>query len=155
MSGQSMYWMHSMQSRLNDRANWPSGSWDHEPDRVEWIHQGIPCLMTRGGFGAWCGYAGVRPDHPLYGVPFDAPIMTTLDVHGNLTYSFKCHEHICHDAPGDDVWWLGFDCGHALDVAPGLETLLGREYPPIGTYKDLEYVRAEVNSLAEQLHDLR
>jgi hypothetical protein len=57
--------------------------------------------------------------------------------------------------PGEpaDVWWLGFDCGHAFDLAPGLAAMLGRaarEAMMRDTYRTLAYVRAEVEGLAEQ-----
>lgn len=58
---------------------------------------------------------------------------------------------ICH-LPGagepERVWWFGFDCSHAGDVAPGYE----RSYSDHGdVYRDIEYVKAEVRSLAKQL----
>lgn len=143
-----------------DRTGWTAGPWDGEPDRVEWRHAGVACLIVRSvSTGALCGYVGVPPAHPWHGLPFDVVEAST---HGGLSYSEKCSPPICHvPAPGepDDVWWLGFDCGHAEDVSPGLlvdsphmneiRKLMG------GTYKSVEYVRAEVNRLAEQLAALK
>lgn len=83
-------------------------------------------------------------------------------------------------APGrpSDVWWLGFDMGHAWDVLPGMDarlraigakpTLLGpsntititsEHLQRLGssddlslvTYKTVEYVRAECASLVQQV----
>lgn len=53
----------------------------------------------------------------------------------------------------DDVWWFGFDCMHAglSDHVPGLfMTPRLRELMP-GVYRDLAYVHAETERLAEQL----
>jgi hypothetical protein len=64
--------------------------------------------------------------------------------------------HVCHiPEPGasDRVWWLGFDCGHAGDYAPGIRSLLGpsrREEQ----YRDLAFVQSEVEALAHQLYHL-
>lgn len=88
-----------------------------------------------------------------------------VSVHGGLTYSAGCQENgpICHTpAPGepDNVWWFGFDCAHYMDLAPGLRAQL-RTLPGLGhdpdevhkedVYRDLAYVEAEVERLAEQL----
>jgi hypothetical protein len=62
--------------------------------------------------------------------------------------------HICHlpepDEP-DRVWWLGFDCAHSGDIAPAYDR---NRYGGIfgdGSYKRLDYVKRQVESLAEQL----
>lgn len=137
-----------------DKSGWGPGPWQTEPDRMEWKHNGTPCLMVRTPHhGAWCGYAAVPPGHPLHGVEYGDP---DVSVHGGLTYSNKCAGYICHvPAPGelDDVWWFGFDCAHSGDETPGSNAALGfRAYRGIGDeYRDLAYVRAEVERLADQL----
>jgi len=93
--------------------------------------------------------------------------MADIDAHGGLTYSAKCYGDICHvPKPGepDDVWWFGFDCAHAMDLAPGLEAIemsipairKRREEHPVpdryrDVYRDMAYVRKETEKLAEQL----
>jgi hypothetical protein len=143
-----------------DRSGWSKGPWDREPDREEWNHQGTPCLATRSQFGSWCGFAGVYPGHALYRVPYQS-VRNLVEVHGGLTYSDVCSGHVCHEAiptdPPGMVWWFGFDCGHAFDMSPGMEAYLHRldiGYAVSGIYRDLDYVRAEVQALAEQLHEL-
>lgn len=131
-----------------DRSKWGSGPWDGEPDRVEGKHAGLPTLALRNPMGGWCGYVAVPPGHPFHGQPYDEHY--DLDVHGGLTYSDRCDgSRICHiPKPGepDDVWWFGFDCGHSSDLLPGM-----RDYGFGGTYRTLDYVRAEIQKLAEQL----
>ena len=94
-----------------------------------------------------------------------------LNVHGGLTYSGRCKGVICHPSP-EPTFWFGFDCLHAWDLAPGNLTLskemsakhpkdgLWDEHltysPTTGTdgdkdYKNVQYVKAEVESLAQQL----
>jgi len=140
-----------------DKSNWPRGPWDDEPDRVEFEHAGLPCLMIRHPrHGNYCGYAAVPPGHPLHGKDYDTP---EVDVHGGLTYADKCQGDICHvPKPGEpeDVWWFGFDCAHGGDRAPGLEADLREAGIPRlsdygEVYRDLSYVRAETEKLAEQL----
>ncbi len=145
-----------------DRSGWPAGLWDDEPDRLEFEHAGLPCLLNRGPMGVWCGYVAVPPGHPLHGMGYDEP---DVDVHGGLTYSDKCQGPICHvPKPGepDDVWWFGFDCGHAFDLSPrllmlaragkwGLEVRHNEPAWMRETYRDMGYARRETERLAEQL----
>lgn len=107
--------------------------------------------------GHWCGYVAVPPGHPLHGKDYDA---VGADVHGGLTYANQCSGDICHvPAPGepDDVWWFGFDCAHCWDFRPGHAALMESVGIPTPdwdreeVYRDLAYVRAECESLAEQL----
>jgi hypothetical protein len=142
--------------KQTDRTNWKPGPWDNEPDRIEFEHEGFPCLMTRGPIGAWCGYVAVPPTHPWHGVDYwpdeKHPVMD-VSVHGGLTYASSCYGQICHvPKPGDtdDVWWFGFDCAHAYDETPYVGTY-GSSY---GTYRDVAYVKAEVEKLATQLKEV-
>ena len=150
--------MESTQDRWIDRTDWTCGPWDNEPDRVEWRYLGMPCLIVRGPSSALCGYVGVSPGHPWHGMGYDD---IDVSVHGGLTYSNKCQAdgHICHVAkPGepDNVWWIGFDCAHAWDLKPNYGATvkrLGAVFFPMTdeVYRDLGYVRAQVESLARQV----
>lgn len=143
-----------------DKSDWGDGPWQQEPDRVDWHHAGLPCLMVRGPLtGSWCGYVGVPPSHPCYGKGYND---LDVEVHGGLTYAAACDgERICHvPAPGesDETFWFGFDTGHSWDVSPAMDARI-RSYglPPSSglidgtTYKDVAYVRAETEKLADQL----
>lgn len=98
-----------------------------------------------------------------------------LNVHGGLTYANKCSGKICHvpkSGEPDDVWWFGFDCAHAGDFQPAYHAKYkNRGYPfnggeydharalaandwSIETYRTLDYVREQANSLADQLASL-
>ena len=123
-----------------------------EPHLTEWQAHGLACLVVRNPYlKAFCGYVAVAPGHPLHGLDWtDAhTIVDDLRVHGGLTYTGKSTPLICHPHEPDNAWWLGFDCAHAYDLVPGLP---GLDSPLMGgQYRDIAYVRAEVESLAEQL----
>ena len=141
------------------------GPWNNEPDKAVWVDEatGLDCMIHRGRIGVLCGYVGVGPDHPFHGKEYDS---FDIDIHGGLTYADGCQEgddpaiNVCHvPQPGrpDDVWWFGFDCGHAWDFAPGLAlTLRKLDGPDVfvdTVYRDFDYVKTEVESLAKQLKE--
>lgn len=144
-----------------EKEHWGDGPWQDEPDRVAWRHgTGLPCLVKRGPSGALCGYVAVPPGHPAHESDYD---VVNVRVHGGLTYAASCDGDedtgICHvPEPGepDNVWWLGFDCAHAFDLCPatvGFMRSKGEAWLLIGgeVYRDLAYVRTEVEALAGQL----
>lgn len=156
-------------SYVIDKSMWGDGPWQTEPDRVDFEHAGLPCLLLRNHAGTWCGYAAVPPGHPLHGKGYDD---LDVEVHGGLTYASACRDRICHvPKPGepDDVWWFGFDCGHYRDFSPGIDALLrsirsrsqdehydhatavAAQNRLVEVYRDLAYVRAETERLADQL----
>lgn len=149
---------------------------------------GLDCLIVRNHYGALCGYVGVPPGHPWHGRdyadtvrdavidPWDGSIDALVNVHGGLTYASDCQEDaaeakgICHVPPPGrpgGVWWFGFDCNHAFDLAPGFELhmreldarhALGPAKPwlddsglPLVKYRTISYVREECANLARQL----
>lgn len=133
------------------------GPWMAEPDRVEFKHAGLDCLLSRNRFGVWCGYVAVTKQHPAFGARYDD---VKVDVHGGLTYSDECSGHICHATEDDDkAYWFGFDCGHCYDLSPGMEVIdkqiqkrIGKRFAaPEKIYRDLTYATEETQKLAEQL----
>jgi hypothetical protein len=133
------------------RARLPEGPWQTEPDRVNWKHKGLDCLMVRNdNFLHWCGYVGIPKSHPFYGKDYnDVPV----DVHGGLTYGKTCDNFVCHipeKGSDDDIYWLGFDCAHYGDLAPGMSFAFPSSMSD-DQYRDLEYVKKEVENLAELL----
>jgi hypothetical protein len=141
------------------KSEWGEGPWLTEPDHVDFEHLGYPCILHRNKHGSWCGYVGVPADHPWFGKGYDD---VDAEVHGGLTYAEPCQGDVCH--PGNEPrHWLGFDCTHAFDKAPEMDAALASYKLPDGgsepckewfgepvTYKDLDYVKAETERLAEQ-----
>jgi hypothetical protein len=137
------------------RATWPEGPWTAEPDRIEWRCLGLPCLMVRSVVtGAWCGYVGVPPGHPYHGKGYAE---VDLSAHGGVTYADRCGGAVCHvpqAGESDDVFWFGFDCAHAWDDSPmmhrgGMSRVVSASAR--WAYRDVRYVKNEVERLAEQL----
>jgi hypothetical protein len=139
----------------SDRTKWPSGPWDNEPDKLNWIDPatGMDCMIVRNHMGALCGYVAVTRSHRFYGKSYDDPGLETVCVHGGLSYADACNSSICH-APEqgrpDDVWWFGFDCCHGWDAYPSMY-----KYQTINhereIYRDIPYVKAQCERLAAQL----
>jgi hypothetical protein len=48
--------------------------WETEPSHLDFEAEGLPCAMRRCIYGSWCGYVGVGPEHPLYGLPYNHPL---------------------------------------------------------------------------------
>jgi hypothetical protein len=120
------------------------GPWNDEPNREEFKHAGLDCLLLRGPMGAWCGYAAVKPGHKLYKKPYSE---ADVRVHGGITYAEECQGEICHETEEEDkVWWFGFDCAHAFDLVPLMPFKQDHSI-----YRDIAYVRDETKRLAEQL----
>ena len=157
--------MKTIEYRTIDKSTWGDGPWLTEPDKVQYPDEatGLPCLIVRNRLGSLCGYVGVDEGHPL----FQSHDTDHLDVHGRVTFHGMCidgpeGEMICHipdDGEPDHVWWIGFDCGHFMDVSPAMllrerELFPGVPFPefPEQRYKTLEYVKDEIAQLAQQIH---
>jgi hypothetical protein len=52
-----------------------SNPWENEPDSLDFEAEGLKCAMRRNErYGVWCGYVGVPPEHPLFGLPYNQPL---------------------------------------------------------------------------------
>ena len=138
----------------------PPGPWQEEPDRVDFKHNGLYCMVHRNGSGAWCGYVAVSRSNPAFGHHYDD---ISVSVHGGLTFADRCGGHLCHMGPSKALWWVGFDCSHFMDLSPVLEAARltvssFRQLHPDGFlgmhYRDLGYVMKETHQLAAQVSGL-
>jgi hypothetical protein len=166
-----------------DKTAWGPGPWQEEPDKLQWVDSetDLDCLIVRGPVGALCGYVGVPPEHPWHGIDYNAHTLgqgrpddqeewkwcvdAQIEVHGGLTYSSLCQEGedervgICHVPVAGrpaDVFWFGFDCGHAWDIAPVMDMRMREAgqppfHEPCTAYRTVGFVRRECEQLAEQL----
>ena len=91
-----------------------------------------------------------------------------------ITYADECAGNICHvprEGEPEHVWWFGFDCGHVGDFSPEMDDpesdhnqKMDALYPDWNArhaaysankvYRDIDYVKAETERLAEQLREL-
>jgi hypothetical protein len=146
--------MRTLEYTTIDKSNWPQGPWTLEFDKKQWQDEatGLPCLIVRNkGGGHLCGYVGVTKDHPLFRVGY-ADVDLNESPHGGLTFSDHCQPNseedgICHlveEGEDDQVWWLGFDCAHCMDLSPAYSF-------SDGAYRNVEYVANECRALALEL----
>ena len=145
-------------SEICKNANRP-GLWTNEPDFIEWEDKetGLKCQIIRQRTGGnLCGYVGVNKDSKIHGLDYHCPIFVedletgqglyrdgvtqAINVHGGITFSGRFN--------GDDkTWWFGFDCSHYGDYVP----IRPRDWVSGGVYRDWDYVKDEVESLARQI----
>lgn len=170
--------MQAKEYRTEDKSTWGPGAWQSEPDKAQWQDEetGLPCLMVRNRGGALCGYVGVPDTHPWHGKDYSACVKgcgkdwcehtpeSAIRVHGGLTFADACadtddEEHgICHvpDAgEPDNVWWFGFDCSHSGDLSPQYMANFDWYGFRDGAYRDFDYLKSQVASLAHQLAAVR
>ncbi|MFX4303032.1 hypothetical protein ACOJUR_12370 [Alicyclobacillus tolerans] len=105
-----------------------------------------------------CGYVAIPQDHPWYGL---SSFVINADVHGGLTFSRFGHAKECENHPdykpatdekGRKLWWVGFDTAHAGDLIP-FEMEQGRWIDPTVEYRNFDYVKEQVQKLAEQAEE--
>ncbi|GBQ39043.1 hypothetical protein [Komagataeibacter europaeus] len=147
-----------------DKQPFGPGPWDNEPDKTQWQDKatGLPCLIKRNPeLGILCGYVGIPPQHPLYGLTYDdMPDAVHEAAHGGLTFTGGCSHgdeatSICHipdDGEPDTVWWLGFDCGHWGDLKPVFAQM--KRHSPRGDYRDRAYVEGVCARMAQVLQQM-
>jgi hypothetical protein len=131
-----------------DRSSWGAGPWDDEEDLYVWEHAGLLCVVWRQPtMGSLNGYVGVKSGELLHGKGY-SEMESEIEVHGGLTFAGDL-------SGGFEQWFFGFDCNHYQDFAPGMGSIISAgPRIPKGVYRDLAYVRSEVNRLAEQVTKL-
>ena len=71
-------------------------------------YKGYPCVVLFQTTGFRTGYVGLPKKSKYYKKDFD---FIPVDCHCGLTYSAAGLYH----QNDENVWWIGFDCGHACD----------------------------------------
>jgi hypothetical protein len=135
---------------LFNKAKWKKGPWNDEPDLAMWVDvlSFYPCVARRGLFGEWCGYVGLPPHHPLYGVNRYDRVFEFIDVHNNITQSDISEDLSKLTMPPIAYWWLGFSCSGRNDFVPAQPIATESEY---NVYRTFEYVQGQIESLSSQL----
>lgn len=125
------------------------GPWSNEPDELNFIDEatGLECLIYRQPeFGNLLGYV-IIPEKSIPTFKGIELLDYTLDVHGGVSYSDFDYRR------GSGKYYIGFDCAHFGDWSPYMYSAhLSQEIR--GTYRDIEFVKAECIKLARQLKDL-
>ncbi len=113
-----------------------------EGDYFEWVNV-IECHIQRNKMGVWCGYTIIPNSFPRVASELSSEIL----VHGGITYESK-------DDDGNIK--VGFDCGHFDDFVPLMLNIPGvSDITFSGEYRNKEYVINEVNSMVEQILNLK
>lgn len=136
---------------MEQKLNFPTTpKWVTEPNTDVWTYREHSCVAIRNMLsGTWRGYVSVPKDHEAYGLYYDK---LTFHVHGGITFA---DSSLPPDSPVqcENVWWIGFDCGHGFDLYPYLDDKYLPLFAEVGAeYRDLEYVKQECNHLVDQLH---
>jgi len=116
-----------------------------EGDYFEFYSYNLKCYGSRGPLFAWNGYIEIPKIHGFYGKYNESGSGSGIMVHGGITYD-ECTE---------DILTIGFDCAHSGDFTPGFLYTLGERFKRDGdTYKDVEYIRTELESVSKQIHEI-
>ena len=139
-----------MTQTLYNKKDWTPGPWNEEPDLAVWVDADAyyPCVAKRGLFGAWCGYVGLFPSHPLYGSSRFDPAFEFIEVHNHVNMSNTSANLSLLATPALCHWWVGFSCtalGDFLPISPD------KKLTPHNVYRTFEYVQGQIDSLAAQL----
>lgn len=142
-----------------DKKAFHKGPWMSEPDICAWEHK-LPCLALRDmSLGIWRGFAALTEGHPFYGrimeelikIPQATEIF--LSTYGGISGVGRLPtEYARFDK---NYWWVSVATIHGGDLVPLLKMedvdanmakMMSNQ-----TYKNLKFIRREVNKLAESL----
>tara|TARA_R110000787_G_scaffold114620_2_gene224352 strand:+ start:237 stop:653 length:417 start_codon:yes stop_codon:yes gene_type:complete len=132
----------------SDKTEWVDGEWNDEPDELHWkTEAGLDGLICRNFGGSLCGYVGVPKEHIYFGTEYQE-VSYDITCHGGLTFSGDLNGFTLLSDYDDTLWWLGFDCAHGQDVCPKYYKDAFDMSFEEATYKNIEYVKKEVENLA-------
>lgn len=157
--------------RTINRAGWPAGPWDGEPDSLLWSEGEVRCAVYRTDMGSLCGYVGFPPGHGWEGVEGDdldsLPAGEELPSHRGFTYNEWCDGRVCVPVErgvcptcAGKRWVIGFDCAHSGDLIPRMARIFEHELkmaPPMlkdtDQYRTFPYARQLLVELAARAND--
>lgn len=133
---------------------------------LEWIHNGIQCVIFAISFGHRCGYVKVPVGNKYHNKSYNE--IEDIEIHGGLTYS---EPYLVEEPVKEDDWWIGFDCAHLNDIKD--PSIMSEEF--VGIFIDilnlvdvmfspeikeskmwtLEMVKAETERLADQIKEVK
>ena len=155
----------------------------HEPDYMHSCAFGLPFYLKRNWAKTWCGYVGIPPTHPHFGMNYSNTVKYTrwreLPIGGKSPISLflgsiekeddQVSLDILYDCPGgiswandhaagerpDGYWYFGFDCNHYNDYSPkrAMEELVEPWDFGDRHYRNIAYAIKGVTHLANQLSD--
>ncbi|MFB5619504.1 MAG: hypothetical protein ACE5RC_00025 [Nitrosopumilus sp.] len=153
------------------------GEWLDEPDQLEFTYNEFNCYIKRPFSGNLCGYVEIPEDNIFYNREcFKCyELYEKVSVHGGITFS----DFIFDEERQKKIFFVGFDCAHLGDYVPlvekykiqnlnhkkfrneifknvtkKLEKLEKLEKDILNgekTYKNIEFVTQELESLVDQI----
>ena len=127
----------------------------------DFMVDGYRCVIVGQKLGHRCGYIGLPKGHKYYGVGIHD---IKVDIHGGWTYASDNNEY---PVESDDLWWIGFDCGHwddgkDFELIKALASpeeyahlkIMESMFPTDGEVRTVEYVEQELRSAIKQLKEL-
>lgn len=146
-----------------NKQNFPPGKWLSEPDLCFWDNV-LPCLAIRDmAMGIWKGFVAVDEQHPFYNKPVSELIKTLeglevcTSVYGGVSGAGRLPPKYKEFAK--NYWWIGLETSHGGDLMPLLKW--DNSDPNMAkmistqTYKDLIFIRREVNKLAKYVSKMK
>ena len=131
-----------------DKSSWGEGEWQAEPDKAQWLSRRLACLITRRANGTLCGFVGVPAHHPYYQQSHEN---LALHAYGAVNFSGAQVVEDAHTSL-EKIWWFGFSCDHACDYQPAVHA--ATQSLDEGSYRNIQYVMGEVETLVIQLTSL-
>jgi hypothetical protein len=151
-----------------DKKGLPPGKWHNEPDFCYWERK-LPCLVVRDmGTGLWRGFVGINEDHPYYGKSLEELIRIPgatdiyLSVYGGISAAGRLPPKFKEFSK--NYWWVSIETCHGGDLVPMLrpEDMSDSNDPNVAkalvssqTYKDMKFIRNEVNKLSSLLSKVK
>lgn len=141
-----------------NKKNFPPGDWMKEPDYCEWVQNELTCLALRDmKLGMWRGFVALTKEHVYFGKTLqhivNEELFEYLDVHGGISVAGKLPPK--YKELNKDRWWMGFECALGEDLLPlaklDVNDALQASVLEQQTYKDIHFVRREINYLAKKL----
>lgn len=136
------------------------GPWMDEPDHVEFKSHGMPCILMRSLISfTWCGYVALSKNHPYFKKDYNK---IPVKVHGGLTFG---SHFLRPDINDENLYWIGFDCGHLFDFLPIFMSRLKnditdhhdlfRRLSSECQYRTFDYAMEQVINLAKQMSQVK
>lgn len=146
-----------------NKNNFPPGKWSSEPDLCYWENI-LPCLAIRDmAMGIWKGFVAIDEAHPLYGKPIDELILLpevieiSTEVYGGISSAGRFPPK--YKEFGKNYWWVGIETSNGADLMPLLKWDNGdpnmAKMTSTQTYKDLRFIRKEINKLAKYVSKIK
>lgn len=120
--------------------------WERESNYKEFEYKGYSCAIRRNmSMGFLCGYFAI----PDFVEGEESYLLEDLSPHGGISFAEYPDGHYLpkQNSFGQKLYWVGFDCGHYCDFAPGLAKVFQIND---AIYRNMAYVEQEIKDMVDQ-----